>query len=162
MVEDPVKLGYPGWGSGSISDKDWFALRETIQSEGVKTLLEVGIGLSTLLFQQVVDRLVGYDSLERHLVWMRDKVNGKVELRWWDGKHAFDPGEKFDMAFVDGPQGALNRRPSVQSVLGNCRIFAMHDIGYVWRDKWRHEFDPHGVYEVIHPGGRLSIWLNTQ
>jgi len=158
MVEDPIELGYKGWGGGSISERDWVFMKRLITEKNLKTVLEVGIGLSTLLMMQVVDRLVGYDSLERHIAWMRERVDDNVELRWWDGKEPFDPGENFDLAFVDGPQGALNRFPSVQSVLGKCRYFVTHDIGYIWESTWRYKLDPKGIYECEIPGGNFSAW----
>jgi hypothetical protein len=65
------------------------------------------------------------------------------------------------MAFVDGPTGAYNRKPSFKSVLGHVKILAMHDTGYIWRDEWRFELDPAEEFEVLLPGGRLSIWKRS-
>jgi len=161
VIENPIDLGYHGWGGGSIGDKEWEVLKKTIQSYQVRSIIEIGIGLSTLLMMQIVDRFVGYDTLKKHIEWMEQKVSKNVELRWWDGKTVFDPLEKFDLAFVDGPQGARNRKPSVMSVLGNCKILAMHDIGYIWNDKWRYELDPEEKFEVLIPGGRFSVWITN-
>jgi predicted O-methyltransferase YrrM len=158
MVEDPVRLGYPGWGSGSIRDSDWLALKTIIDYCNVKSILEIGIGLSTLLMQQTVNRYVGYDTLTRHIDWMKDHVQSHVELRQWDGKTPFDFEEKFDLAFVDGPTGAKNRFPSFQSAIWKCCILTMHDTGYIWDGIWRHDLDPEEKYKCIWPGGSFSAW----
>jgi len=112
--------------------------------------------------QQLVARYVGYDTLERHILWMKEKIMPHVELRWWDGKQAFEPGEYFDMAFIDGPTGAKLRKPSFKSMVFNCRILAMHDTGYIWNDVWRFEIDPDEKYKCIWPGGRFSAWAVMQ
>jgi hypothetical protein len=157
MVEDPVELGYPGWGSGSISERDWNALKKIISDYDVRTVVEFGIGLSTLMMMQLC-KIDGYDNLQRHIDWMQTKVNDNVTLNKWDGKTPVVLNKFYDMAFVDGPNGAMNRIPSVKSVLHNCRVFAMHDIGYVWNDKWRHELDTDRCFKCVHPGGRFSVW----
>jgi hypothetical protein len=159
MVEDPVKLGYPGWGSGSITENDWMALKTIIDWCDVRTILEIGIGLSTLLLEQKAEKLVGYDALKRHIDWMKTKVHTQTELRLWDGKTPFDPEEQFDMAFIDGPIGAKNRKPSFQSAIFHCRILAMHDTGYIWRDVWKFELDPEEKYRCVWPGGGFSVWV---
>jgi len=158
MVEDPIKLGYPAWGRGSISEKDWIVLKKLITEYNVRSVVEFGIGLSTLLIMQLC-RVDGYDNLDRHLEWMKTKVNDNVTLHKWDGKIPVKLEKQYDMAFVDGPNGAINRVPSVKSIINNCKIFAMHDIGYVWNDKWRFELDPQEKFKCIHPGGRFSAWV---
>ena len=159
MVEDPIKLGYPGWGGGSISENDWIAIKTIMDFCDVKTVLEIGIGLSTLLIMQNCETLDAYDTLDRHLAWMKTKVNGNVTLHKWDGKHPFEVSRKYDMGFIDGPPGAKNRKPSFRCAVGRCRVLAMHDTGYIWNDVLRHELDPEKKYECIWPGGRFSAWV---
>lgn len=158
IIEDPILLGYPGWGSGSISDRDWNKLKETIQEYSVKSMCEIGIGLSTLLMSQLISDYIGYDTNDKHLSWMKTKVLPHVELRKWDGKNYFNLEGSFDMGFIDGPNGAKNRFPSFQSIIGKVKILAMHDTGYIYNDVWRFELDPEEKYKVVLPGGRLSIW----
>lgn len=163
MIENPVELGYPDWGRGSISEKDWVMMRDAIKKYEVESVLEIGSGLSTLLLCQAVPRVVSYDTLPKHLERMETLVKRPVEFRWWDGKTPFVPDTHFDMAFVDGPQGARNRMPSVQSVLFHCDLLAMHDIGYIWKDVWQDMLDPEHKYERLCGGGRMSLWkANTQ
>lgn len=159
LIEDPVKLGYPGWGAGSIGEKDWQAMKDLIIEYGVTSIVEVGIGLSTLLMQQMAHRYVGYDTLPRHIEKMRGLVQPHVELRQWDGSTPIDLDEDFDMAFIDGPQGAKRRFPSFIGVMGRCKVLCMHDVGYIYRDEWCKKLDPDGLYKVVRPGGRFSAWV---
>jgi hypothetical protein len=159
LIEDPVKLGYPDWGRGSIRERDWTFLKQAIIDYDVRSICEVGIGLSTLLMQQMVDTYIGYDSQKKHIEWMTTMVMPHVKLRWWDGINPFEFEWQYDMCFVDGPQGAMNRYPSFQSVMFKSKILAMHDTGYVWRDDWKFKLDPDEKYEPIINGGGLAIWV---
>ena len=159
MVEDPIKLGYPDWGRGSIGEDDWIAIKTIMDFCNVKTVLEIGIGLSTLLLMQNCEKLDGYDTLGRHLEWMKTKVNGNVTLTKWDGKTPMEIKNHYDMAFIDGPTGAKLRKPSFKSAYGHCKVLAIHDCGYIWNDVWRFEIDPEEKYKVIWPGGRFSAWV---
>jgi len=158
IIEDPTELGYSGWGAGSIGEKDWKAIKKIIEDYNVTSILEVGVGLSTFLMSQMVPVYVGYDTLQRHLDWMKPRLLNHVELRLWDGEEPFDPGADFDMAFIDGPTGAFNRKPSFVSVLGRAEIICIHDAGDIWREKWRFKLDPKGEYKAIFPGSRFSAW----
>jgi hypothetical protein len=158
IIEDPVALGYPGWGSGSIRERDWTFLKKAILDYGVESICEIGIGLSTLLMQQLIPKYVGYDSLQRHIDMMVELVMPHVELRWWNGKDALHLDDYYDMAFIDGPQGAKIRFPSFKSVVHRCKLLAMHDTGYIWNDEWRFKLDPEDKYKVVMHGGGLAIW----
>jgi len=158
LIEDPKQLGYPEWGAGSISDKDWSVIKKSMVENDVKTVVEVGPGLSTMLMMQMVDSIVCYEHDKRHIERMQIMVNGKVEIRWWDSIHPFELDGYFDMAFIDSPHCGWNRKPSVQSVVHKCDLLVIHDAGYAWRDKWRYELDPDLTYEGILTGGRLGIW----
>lgn len=158
MIEDPITLGYSGWGKGSIRERDWAFLKRTILNYEVKSMCEIGIGLSTLLMQQLIPKYVGYDTWSSHIEWMKKRVMPRVELRLWDGVIPFIPEDFYDIGFVDGPQGAKNRFPSFQSIVGFCKLLAMHDTGYIWNDQWRFKLDPEEKYKCLMHGGGLAIW----
>ena len=64
----------------------------------------------------------------------------KVGFVLWDGKQAVDLAQ-YDMAFIDGPFGGVNREYSYKSIANsNIHLVACHDSNRkadkVWIDKY--------------------------
>jgi hypothetical protein len=95
------------WDTGSFGIHDWELFAHYILENGVRRILEVGAGLSSLLLSQ----LCRVDSLEHDPTWA-DKVEKtqtdihKLRVfRWLDRMVWPVPdSEKYDLVFIDGPE----------------------------------------------------------
>jgi hypothetical protein len=113
---DPTshKYGIP-WGEWAIAQKDWEFIRNIIQREEIKTILEFGSGLSSLLLSEFVE-VISYETDDEWQKCIEEKkVPGlnNLSLRKWSGVD--EPteleGKKFDLVFVDGPPGKVTGGP---------------------------------------------------
>jgi len=103
------------WGEWAVAQRDWEFIRNIIQREGIKTVLEFGSGLSSLLLSEFVE-VVSYEDDDE---WMKliegKKIPGlnKLTLRKWSGVE--EPKEleteRYDLVFVDGPPGKVTGGP---------------------------------------------------
>lgn len=113
---DPASHKYAiPWGEWAISQKDWEFLRNIVQREGVKKILEFGSGLSSLLLSEFAE-VVSYETDAEWLKLIEEKkIPGynNLTLRKWSGVD--EPEEllygKYDMVFVDGPPGKVTGGP---------------------------------------------------
>ena len=126
------------WGEGEIIEKDWDFIEQIITNEKVKTVLEFGVGFSTLLMSQ----MASVDSFETdpkriEMVKARLPRDRKVNLYAWDGEVKPDSGrvkEKYDLVFIDGPQSAVmtsqaGRRVSLEVAIQHSDRIILHDAG---------------------------------
>jgi hypothetical protein len=130
------------WGQWAIQQQDWRFIRDAMEKYGIKTVLEFGAGLSSLLMSERA-KVVSYETDED---WMRDIANkcGKendLTLALWDGAAINNDGFgmcKFetppDMAFIDGPKGIMNGGPGREAayriaVERGPKFIITHDAG---------------------------------
>ena len=124
-----VKYKIP-WGGFAIMQRDWNFINEIIEKENVKTVLEFGAGISSLIMSEKC-KVVTYETKDEAIEELSKKINGNdLEIRKWDGKKVFE-NERFDLAFVDGPLGTLNggigRRASIESASHCSDRVIVHD-----------------------------------
>lgn len=125
------------WGIWAIAEKDWNFIRDTIRGRGIKTVLEFGTGLSTLLISELAE----VDTFETDISWsqmIKAKVphSRKVKFYTWNGQ---DPPStswkrrKYDLAFVDGPTGKASggkgREMSMKIAAKFADRIIVHDAG---------------------------------
>ena len=153
------KYGFE-WGSGSITDRDWIFMKELFQEENIKTVLEFGAGLSSLLMGTMAEKVVTYET---HIGWinkikpMADPKKHKFYI--WDGKTV--PAEKdlhFDLAFVDGPAGGENREWSTKYASEHADHVIIHDAGRVPERKWQAKYLEKNFEMVSKGGHRCHYW----
>ena len=97
------KYGIP-WGDFAISQRDWHFIKDIIRENNVKSVLEFGAGLSSLLMSETVD-VTCYETWAETKKIIEDTktAENKLTIHLWDGKDIDDyPKKKFDLAFVDG------------------------------------------------------------
>lgn len=113
---DPISHKYEiPWGDWAVAQKDWEFIRNIVQREGIKTILEFGSGLSSLLLSEFTE-VVSYETNDEWIKLIEGKkVPGlnKLTIRKWSGQG--EPveleGKRFDLIFVDGPPGRVTGGP---------------------------------------------------
>jgi ADP-heptose:LPS heptosyltransferase len=151
------------WGGGSITDRDWLFMKDIIQDEEVKTVLEFGAGLSTVMMGEVVEKIITYETMPG---WINRIVKlikhpEKHSFRKWDGVNfTLIEGdlERFDFAFVDGPAGGRSREFSTKAAAELADIVIIHDAGReperMWQEKYLKE-----KFDLVAKGGhRCHFW----
>jgi len=152
------------WGGGSVTDRDWIFIKDLIRKEKIKTILEFGTGLSTLLFQTMVEKV---DSFETNQTWINNislMADPEIVTHYrWDGVKADIPRPKYDLTFMDGPAGGEKREWSTKYCAEHSsRFVIVHDAGRVpermWQDKYLKD-----DYELIAKGGhRCHLWRKKE
>ena len=146
------------WGGGCITDKDWDFIRETILKYEVKTVLEFGAGLSTLLMNDLA-KVTSYETMQP---WI-DKIKAlrpDADIKQWDGKVIeVDPLVHFDMAFVDGPAGGVNREQSTKIASVSADVIIVHDAGRQYEKVWQGMYLQEGFAGPIKGGHRCHLWV---
>jgi len=150
------------WGNDHLTDKDWIFIKDILKEYDVKTILEFGSGLSSLLFATVVDKVLSFDEPTGYINKVIKCIDGKKnELVVWDGKTVSLPptyGEtRFDLIFVDGPRGGENREWSTKYASENADLVIVHDAGRVNERKWQTKYLEKD-FQLIAKGGHRS-WL---
>lgn len=158
-VEPVNTYGLP-WGGGSITDKDWEFIKKTIKDYNVKTVLEFGAGLSTLLLNDICRVL----TLETNQQWI-DRVkaiNAKAEITHWDGQSIFLDDAHFDLAFVDGPANDKPREASTKAGAEYSDIVIVHDANREWALKYQEQYLKPTFHGPIKGGHRCHLWVKTK
>lgn len=150
-----TQFGYK-FTSWSIDYRDWAFIENMIDKYNVKTVLEFGAGLSTLLFAKKGVKVV---SIETDKKWLESvkEINPVCDIRFWDGKSPIDfKGEKFDMAFVDGPTGGEHREFSTKIASENANIILIHDATETHAIEWQSKYLK-GIFNGPAKGGHWNM-----
>lgn len=94
------------WGSRSIYRKDWIFIKKFINQYGIKKVIEYGSGLSTELLYLEGCEIYCLEDFKWWADHNRKVFKGIKQIRIEDYKIGEIPEvqERFDLAFVDGPQ----------------------------------------------------------
>ena len=162
IVETP-KTTYNTYGlefnGGALTERDWEFISGTIDKYGVKSVLEFGAGLSTLLLNDKLKDVVTYEDKKGWIDKIKKLKN--CEVRLWDGKE-LTLDRKFDMAFVDGPAGDLSREASTRIGTEAAPIVIVHDAGREHAKRYQAQF-LEGRYEgPIKGGHRCHLWVKKE
>lgn len=173
IVPTPVKVVVPEppdvatkygmeFGGGSLTARDWEFIQQVIKEHDVKTVLEFGAGLSSLLLGHAG---LSVDTFETSQGWI-DKItalkNGSAGLNvhLWDGKT--EPSElkpAYDLAFVDGPAGGQNREEATRIASERARVVIVHDAGREFEKQWQAKH-LEGRFKGPGKGGhRCHLWV---
>lgn len=151
------------FGGGSLTERDWVFITETIKKHKVKTVLEFGAGLSTLLLQDYGMKVVTYETKQG---WI-DKIKGlnpNCEIRLWDGVNfSIENKDKqkplYHMAFVDGPAGDMARAVSTEVASMFANIVIIHDAGREWARKYQEQYLKPYFDGPFKGGHRCHLWV---
>ena len=158
---DPERI--MSWGDSSIFEEDWTLLKKVIDEYGVKSVIEFGAGLSTVLFNDLGLKVVTFENDERWIDSVK-KLNPNVDIRIWD-RQDYDIKEHFDMAFVDGPAAwgpmLFGRRNSIKAASEVADIVLVHDATrpgeLLWQDTYLKEH-----FDLLYKGGKFEychVWV---
>lgn len=132
------RYGIP-WGGWAIAEKDWAFIRGILQGKNIKTVLEFGTGLSTLLISEFAE----VDTFETEAKWTelvkaKTPPGRKIKFYAWSGYSP--PGtewkrKRYDLAFVDGPRGksagGMGREISMYIAAKFADRIIVHDAGRI-------------------------------
>lgn len=87
----------------------WTYIEQALKTFKIKTVLEFGSGLSTILFERCDCLVESYET-------SRDYINSiqhmtKCKIRQWDGKSIIPLYPTYDLTFIDG---TLPREPQIK------------------------------------------------
>ncbi|HDZ77127.1 MAG TPA: hypothetical protein ENH41_03490 [Candidatus Omnitrophica bacterium] len=157
------QFGYP-FDSGSIHSKDWIFLEKIIDENKIKTIVEFGVGLSTLLMHKKGINVISFDTYPKWIEKIH-KINPDLDIRLWDGIDIDKIKEQLatltiDMVFVDGPSGGQTRGPSTQCASEISDIVIIHNSYGSDEKNWQ-EMHLEKEFDGPEKGGRwngTSLW----
>lgn len=169
------------WGKGAIDPMDWPFMEEVIKKNQVKTVLEFGAGLSTVLIAKLLSEtnpdtiFSGIQSYETEPEWIT-KVTAALPkghisdwmavVKKWDGRSVpdrtagWDNGH-YDMAFVDGPANGQNREEAVRLAANYAKIVILHDATREYEAQWEEKYLKPGFSGPIKGGKWCHLWIKT-
>lgn len=121
------------WGAGHVNFTCWYTIREILRKNGIKEVLEFGIGLSSELFVNEGLKVIGFDACEPHVKRYQqlESIKNDAVFHYYEDKkdgpnvEELYPGRKWDFVFVDGPQ---SRTREVEAAMRVARKFIyLHD-----------------------------------
>lgn len=117
------------WGGWGITFDDWRFIEAILRENKIKTVLEFGAGLSSLLISELAE-VVSYETISEHAVFVQSKmIENRLTIRNWNGKDIEGDIGKFDLAFVDGPFGGskYGREHSIRIASEHSDKIIIHD-----------------------------------
>jgi len=153
----PYKL-FP-FDNTAITRPDWEFIEATIDEFKIKTVLEFGAGLSTLLMNEKGLKTFTYEIDDKVIeaVKLYLKNPELAEFSTWDRKEIGEH-EKFDMAFVDAPAGGENREWSTMHCARLADIVLAHDAGRPAEMKWAAKYLEPTFRGPFKGGSRTHRW----
>ena len=119
-----------GFGKGSLNERDWEVIAAHTHDQGVQRVLEIGAGYSTLLFTELGLDLVSYETDDKFIDALRQRVPQAQIIRY-DYPDFPKEHRRFDMALVDGPgKGNYDgRKSSMLFARPLADVIFVHDSG---------------------------------
>lgn len=161
VAPEPVVNTYGmKFGGGSLTDRDWTFISNTMAKYKIKSVLEFGAGLSTLLFNDTCAKVM---TFEAHPGWIKriQDLNPKCKIEFWDGVTLNGKGilRLFDLAFVDGPAGDQPREASTHLASMYANYVIVHDAGREWARKYQDQYLKPDFDGPIKGGHRCHLWI---
>jgi hypothetical protein len=104
----------------AIKEEDWDLIQSLISKHKIKSVVEFGCGLSTLLYKGL--KVTSYESNLEYLNTVKGLLNG-VNLQHWDNETLKLNG-KYDLAVVDGEEPRINQAKLAKDM---ADIVVVHD-----------------------------------
>jgi hypothetical protein len=143
---------------GSLTEKDWIFIKSVIQSYGIKSVLEFGTGISTLLLKGIGVQVVSYETMESWIAKVK-AADSSLDIRYWNGHEIKEALPKFDFAFMDGPSGAQNREWSTKYASEHADIVIIHDASRMHERTWQTRYLKDKFELSARGGNRCHLWI---
>ena len=129
--KNPHRYSIP-WGKFSIDYADWFFIKAIIKDEKIKSVLEFGCGLSSLLMSEIT-KVVSYETKQewKGKVELLKTSKNDLEIKIWSGTD-FLKLPLFDLVFIDGPaleKDGVSREVAFQTAIKCSDKIIVHDAG---------------------------------
>ena len=113
----------------------WLEIYDIIKQYKLKSVLEFGAGISTLLFRHHNLSVTSCETDPNYMQFVKDLVDDKVDFRLWDNNVSpIAQSERFDLGLVDG---ALPRNRQAEIAVSCCRFVALDDsVRDIKRSLW--------------------------
>ncbi len=145
------------FGGGSLTSRDWNFIKSVIEKYDIKSILEFGAGLSTLLLNDVCKDV---HTMETNQGWI-DKIQNikPCLISQWEGKKFFKMSRQFDLCFVDGPAGDIGREYSTAMGAEYGNVVIVHDAGREYARKYQDQYLKPGFDGPFKGGHRCHLWV---
>lgn len=159
---DIERLGFR-WGGMSISRPDWAFLDRVIQRYEVRSVLEFGSGLSTLLFAMRGLEVVSFEADASWAEHVRRVVlpHGGHVIDW-DGRSTSSLPARADLAFVDGPKHGENREGATRIAAQLCSLVVVHDAFRPAERTWQRKYLAGAAFKLVGRGGATAAGANRR
>lgn len=118
----------------------WNLLELCIKKHHVKTCVEFGCGLSTILMDAIGVRVTAFEDKSEYIHPLFEHLNQSAVVLYDD---IFDLkiDSSYDMAFIDGPQKGMMREPSYWHVAkARIPLVVCHDIWRSQENRFLHRY----------------------
>ena len=143
------------WGEGAISRDDWVTLRDFIKMYAIKSVIEYGYGISTMLLSEIVEDIVTFET--NYSYFKKGQAEG-YNLRTWNADRYLSE-QYADLVFIDGPAGGQNREWSFKNAVRQSDCIGIHDAQRKEEKVWKAMYL--ADYTLI-AGKRLEIYKRGQ
>jgi ADP-heptose:LPS heptosyltransferase/glycosyltransferase involved in cell wall biosynthesis len=147
------------FGGGSITDRDWDFIKAVIEKNNVKTILEFGAGLSTVLMSEKVTKIDTYETMNGWINKIRLLAKPTSTIKIWNGLDIKESLGQYDFAFVDGPSGGGSREFSTKIASEHANIVIIHDAGREPERKWQKLYLENNFDMISKGGHRCHLWM---
>jgi len=168
FCRDNIDYNIP-WGEYSITQKDWYFIKNYIEELKPKRILEFGSGLSSLLMSEFCE-VISYETDPEWKTKIEAKRTNKnnLHIELWDGINFPEElrTEKYDLCFVDGPKeklkGGAGRNVSIKIASQVSDYVIVHDAGRDEETKYQRAY-LRGVFKLVRKSGnhltRCHYWI---
>ena len=108
-----------------LKPKRWAEISKVIKSHEVKTVIEFGSGVSTMLFDNRGITVLSLETDPKYMALVRQMCSPNVTFRYWKNAIIRNYGH-FDLSFVDG---ILPRTIQTQFAMSCTDLIAIDDMG---------------------------------
>lgn len=102
----------------------WNELEKVIVEQDIKSVLEFGSGVSTILFDNLNLKVSSFETAPKYMEFVKSLCSPKVTFKIWDNK-TVPTNDFYDLALVDG---ALPRTHQLETALKRAKFIAIDDF----------------------------------
>lgn len=114
--------------------KRWNTLKSVIIKQKVRTVLEFGSGVSTLLMASMGLKVDSYETDKDYIEFMQSILPlGNVQYKWWNNEDELQLGQ-YDLALIDG---ILPRLKQLELGITHAKIVALDDVAGIFKRLYR-------------------------